>query len=220
MRIYALYLTSVSCGFCMMSLEILGPRYLSPRFGSSVDVWAAIISVFILSLSIGYWLGGRIADKARTNNPLGWIILAASAFFLLLPAYTHGLVEGLGKDVHTARWGSLLAGALLFLPPSLLLGCVSPMLVKLVFIGADQVGRTTGTLYAISAFGNVVGILATDYILLEAFHLNTSTIAMGVVLAITGVLHILITLQADRNGTTTLPAVANENGGETAAEAS
>lgn len=202
MRAYALYLTAVTCGFCMMSLEILGPRYLSPRFGSSVDVWAAVISVFILSLSIGYWLGGRIADRARTNAVLGWIILAAAAFFLLLPVYTHGLIEAMGHDVHTARWGSLIAGIILYLPPSLLLGCVSPILVKLAFLGADQVGRTTGTLYAISACGNVAGILVTDYIFLEAFHLNHSTLGMGIVLAITGLLHVLIPIEADRRAST------------------
>ena len=86
---------------------------------------------------------------------------------------------------------------MLFLPPSMLLGFVSPMLVKLVFVGAERVGRTTGTLYAVSAFGNVMGILFTDYVLLWAFHLNTSTIGMGVVLALTGVAHVLITLHAD-----------------------
>jgi len=196
MRVFCLYLTAVACGFCMMALEILGPRYLSPRFGSSVDVWAAIISVFILSLSIGYWLGGRIADRAKTNAPLGWVIIGASAFFLLLPAYAHPFIESLGKGIHTARWGSLLAGLVLFLPPSMLLGFVSPMLVKLVFIGAERVGRTTGTLYAVSAFGNVMGILFTDYVLLAAFHLNTSTIGMGVVLALTGVTHVVVRLQA------------------------
>ncbi|MHC5067011.1 MAG: fused MFS/spermidine synthase [Planctomycetota bacterium] len=196
MRIYCLYLTSISCGFCMMALEILGPRYLGPVFGSSVDVWAAIISVFILSLSIGYWLGGRIADRAHSNRPLGLMILAAAVFFLLLPTYARPFIDTMPQTVATARWGSLVPGLVLFLPPSLLLGCVSPMLVKLVFVNADHIGRTTGTLYAIGSFGNVVGILVTDYVLLSAFGLNANTIGMGVVLAITGLAHIFIPLRA------------------------
>ena len=79
MRLIALYATSIIAGFCMMALEIMGGRVLQPVFGSSIDVWAAVISVFILSLSIGYVIGGRIADHAKTNAPLGWMILAAGA---------------------------------------------------------------------------------------------------------------------------------------------
>jgi len=89
MRLTSLYLTAVVCGFCMMALEIMGGRYLYPRFGSSIDVWAAIISVFILSLSIGYWLGGRIADKAISNLPLALVISAAAVFYLF---YVFGVV--------------------------------------------------------------------------------------------------------------------------------
>lgn len=191
MRIHLLYLTAVIAGFCMMALEIMGGRYLYPRFGSSIDVWAAIISVFILSLSIGYWLGGRIADRANTNAPLGWIILAAGAYYLLLPTFARPFIEALPSTIYTARWGSLVAATVLFLPPSLLLGCVSPMLVKLVFTAAERVGRTTGTLYAVSACGNVFGILVTDYLLLAAFSLNANTLGMGLVLGLTGLAHVL-----------------------------
>ena len=56
MRTLCLYATSIACGSCMMALELVGGRVLYPTFGSSIHVWAAIISVFILSLSIGYWL--------------------------------------------------------------------------------------------------------------------------------------------------------------------
>jgi len=195
MRLYCLYLTSITCGFCMMALEILGPRYLGPTFGSSVDVWAAVISVFILSLSVGYWLGGRIADRAHTNRVLGYVICAAAAFFLLLPAYARSFIEVMPTSIATARWGSLVPAILLFLPPSLLLGCVSPMLVKLVFLDADRVGRTTGTLYAVGSVGNVVGILVTDYVLLVTFEINHTILGMGTILAAFGLGHVLIRLE-------------------------
>ena len=191
-RIPALYATSITSGFCMMALEILGARVLQPFFGSGIDVWAAIISVFILSLSVGYWLGGRIADKASNNRPLAIVLIVASICYLLLPTWARPALEAMGSEVHTARWGVLVAALVLFLPPSLLLGCVSPMLVKLVFAGADRVGRSTGTLYAIGSFGNVMGILATDYILLVNFDLQNNILAMGVVMAAVGTAHLLI----------------------------
>jgi MFS family permease len=195
-RTYALYLTSIISGFCMMALEILGGRFLQPFFGSGIDIWAAIISVFILSLSVGYWLGGRIADRSSTNRALGTILVAAGICYLLLPVWARPFLEALGPEVHTARGGVLLAALILFLPPSLLLGCVSPMLVKLVFVSGDQVGRTTGTLYAIGSFGNVVGILVSDYVLLATFDLNHNILAMGIALCGTGITHLLIQVKA------------------------
>lgn len=189
-RTYALYLTSIITGFCMMALEIVGARILFPGFGSSIDVWAAIISVFILSLSVGYWLGGRIADRARSNSTLGAVIVASGVFYALLPMYGIPLIDAFPMSLQTAKVGVLVAALILFLPPSLLLGTVSPMLVRLVFTGEERVGRTTGTLYAIGSVGNVLGVLSADYLLLPNFTLNGSIQTMGGVLIILGSIHL------------------------------
>ncbi len=196
MRLMALYFTSIVCGFCMMALEILGGRFIQPAFGSSIDVWAAIISVFILSLSFGYVIGGRIADRISSNAPLGWLITAAGVIFCLMPWYGMPFMEALGEGIKTARWGVLLAALILFLPPSLLLGTISPILVKLVFTNAAHVGRTTGTLYAIGSLGNVMGILVADYLLLVYFSLNANIFSMGVILGALGLAHLAIRLPA------------------------
>lgn len=190
MRLYALYATSILAGFCMMSLEILGARLLQPVFGSSIDIWAAIITVFILSLSVGYVIGGRVADRAKSNQVLGWILAAAGACYLILPAVSLPFMEALPSSLTHARWGVLVAALVLFLVPSLLLGMVSPILVKLVFVSADRVGRTTGTLYAIGSFGNVVGILVTNYVLLQYVDLNHNIFVQGIVLGVLGLAHI------------------------------
>ena len=84
----------------------------------------------------------------------------------------------------------------LFLPPSLLLGCISPMLVKLVFVDAAQVGRTTGTLYAIGSFGNVLGILVANYVFLPLFPLNPTLVALGAVLVVLGAAHLVGRMEA------------------------
>lgn len=195
MRIYALYTTSIVTGFCILALEIVGGRYLSPRFGTSVDVWAAIISTFVISWSIGSWLGGRVADSARTNAALGWTILLAGVFFLLLPTYASALIDSLPAAVHQSRAGSLVACLILFLPPFVLLGGISPMIVRLIFASEREVGRVTGTLYAISSVGNVLGILVTNYALLALFELNHNTLAMGLILVITGLAHLFIKIE-------------------------
>ena len=205
MRLASIYLTSIICGFCLMALEILGGRLLYPSFGSSIDVWAAIITVFILSLSIGYVIGGRIADRSRDNLPLAWIILAAGCIYLTLPSYALRVSEAFGAAMGDLRFGVLVGGLALFLLPSLLLGMVSPILVKLAFVSAERVGRTTGTLYAIGSIGNVLGILITDYVLLEYVPLNATLIYMGAVLALLGLTHIALRMRAD--AAATAPAV-------------
>ncbi len=194
MRLFAIYATSITCGFCLMALEILGARFLYPSFGSSIDVWAAIITVFILSLSIGYVIGGRIADRSKDNRALAWIVLGAGVLYLTLPVYALSAAEALGDSMGQLRFGVLVAGLVLFLLPSLLLGMVSPILVKLAFINAEQVGSTTGTLYAVGSIGNVLGILVTDYVLLEHLPLNINLLWMGCILAVTGLLHLALRL--------------------------
>jgi MFS family permease len=189
-------MTSILCGFGLMAMEILAARLVQPVFGSSTDVWAAIISVFILSLSVGYVIGGRIADRARTNLALGWVILGAGVFYVLMPTYGLRFSNALPEVVQTARWGALVSCLALFLPPSLLLGCISPMLVKLVFVNASMVGRTTGTLYAIGSFGNVLGILVANYLFLPLFPLNETLIALGLALMVLGAAHLLVRVHA------------------------
>ncbi len=189
-RIFALYTTSIITGFCMMSLEMLGGRFLSPVFGTAIDVWSAVITVFILALSIGYVLGGRLADRFHSNKALGIVILIAGAFYLILPAYARPFLSLMGESMHGNSAGVLIAANILFFVPSLLLGCVSPMLVKLVFTDAERIGRTTGTLYAIGSIGNVFGILVTTYVLIHLFELNTSMLGMGIILCLTGIAHI------------------------------
>lgn len=196
MRLTALYLTSIICGFCLMALEILGGRLLQPAFGSSTDTWAAIISVFIISLSFGYVAGGRIADRARTNLALGWVILASGICYCLLPVYGLACTEGLHQGIQSARFGVLVGALALFLVPSLLLGCLSPMLVKLVFTSAERVGRTTGTLYAIGSVGNVLGVLVANYLLLPYLDLNATLLGMGAILLVLGAIHLAVRVQA------------------------
>jgi len=152
--------------------------------------------VFIASLSIGYVIGGRIADKSSDNRALAWIALGAGVLYLTLPIYALSASEALGEGMGQLRFGVLVAGLVLFLLPSLLLGMVSPILVKLAFISAERVGTTTGTLYAVGSIGNVLGILVTDYVLLEHVPLNANLLWMGCILVVTGLLHLAWRLQA------------------------
>jgi len=197
-RLGALFATSIVCGFCLMALEIIGARLLYPSFGSSIDVWAAIITVFILSLAAGQIAGGKLADRSRSNRALGWVIVAAGAVFSTLPIYALTTAEALGDALGGARSGVLAAALVLFFAPSVLLGMVLPMAIKLAFTRADRVGSTVGTLYAVGSLGNVAGILVTDYVLLVHLRSNTNLLAMGAALSLVGLAHLAVRVEVLR----------------------
>lgn len=192
----ATFATSVMCGFCLMALEIVGARVLYPSFGSSIDVWAAVITVFILSLSVGQIAGGWLADRTATNAPLGWVIIAAGAVFCVLPVYMLHASLAVADATGGARSGALFAALALFFAPSVLLGMVLPMAVKLVFVRPERIGRTVGTLYAVGSVGNVAGILVTDYVLLVHLPLNTNLIVLGTSLSVVGVAHLAVRVRS------------------------
>ncbi|MBT3220426.1 MAG: fused MFS/spermidine synthase [Proteobacteria bacterium] len=186
----AFYTTSAVAGFCMMGLEILAGPLLEPAFGKGNDVWAGIISVFILSLSVGYLLGGRLADRVPTRMALGIVLTAAGLIYCLLPLYAWDMIDVLVANIPRMRVGALIASMGLFFLPSLLLGMVSPMLVKLVFKCLEELGRTTGVIYAVAAVGNVLGVLVTNFVFVDLVGVANTLVAMGVALVIVGVGHL------------------------------
>ena len=150
-------------------------------------------------------LGLLIGYLVFPDFDLGWMVLISGMFFVLMTIYGLRFNEALPESIQTARYGSLLSSLVLFLPPSLLLGCVSPMLVKLVFVSAERVGRTTGTLYAVGSIGNVFGILVANYIFLPLFPLNPTFIALGAVLMALGLIHLFIRMESTAAATEPTP---------------
>jgi MFS family permease len=144
----------VLSGAVLMALEILGSRVLAPHYGSSVYVWGSLITTFLTALAVGYWLGGRLADYRPT--PAAVSLIAACAAVLILPSVLWAsdllrAVNGLGWDV---RWSALAASLVLFLPPSLALGMVTPFAVRISTSLLERVGSVSGRYSALSAAGS------------------------------------------------------------------
>jgi predicted membrane-bound spermidine synthase len=185
------YVTAMVAGFCMMGFEIFAGPMLEPLFGKGNDVWAGIISVFILSLSVGYTVGGYVVDWMRTHLALGSVLMLAGVMYVTMPLYAWTVVEGLLTIIPESRIGSLVASMIIYFIPSFLLGMVSPMLVKLVFRGVDALGQTTGTIYLVAAVGNVLGVLVTNFVFLDYLGVSQTLVGMGVVLFVTGAWQVL-----------------------------
>lgn len=163
---YQLEALVLVAGAVLMGLEIVGSRVLAPHFGNSVFVWGSLISVFLASLAGGYFAGGRLADKFPSWTLINVILIGAALLILLVPFLAHPLCRWMLEGGWNDRTGPLVASVVLFFPPSVLLGMVSPFSVRLATETVQSVGRTAGGLYALSTVGSIAGTLLTTFIMI------------------------------------------------------
>src|SRR4051812_1449828 len=171
-----------------LGAEIAGVRLLAPYFGASTVVWANTIGVVLVALSIGYWLGGRIADKRPHTRPLCVVALIAAALLALVPFVARPLldagVDALDSVSAGAFVGSLLAVLVLVATPVMLLGMVTPWALRLAVASVDHAGEVAGRLYAISTSGSLVGTLLSALLLIPAVGTRKTFLTFAVLLAI------------------------------------
>ena len=160
-------------GFIIMSIELLGGRILAPYFGSSVHVWGSIITVFMLSLSLGYLIGGRLSLKTPSLRRHALFFLGAAVTLLPLIFWGTELMEFVFLRVEDPRYGSLLASLLLFFVPTTILGMISPYSVRLLVLQSHHSGQVAGFLYFVSTLGSALGTLGTSFYFVLWFEVNT-----------------------------------------------
>ena len=155
-------------GGAILSLEILGGRVLQPDFGSGLYVWGSVLSVFMVSLSLGYWLGGLLSEQHASLRRLLFFPFIGGCIIWSLP-YVYGPVNEFFFERFVVQWSlresyaSLAAAVVLFLLPSAVLGCVSPYSVRMLADDVATSGRTAGNLYAVSTIGSTLGALGTSF---------------------------------------------------------
>ncbi|HKX24614.1 MAG TPA: fused MFS/spermidine synthase [Candidatus Saccharimonadales bacterium] len=150
-------------GFGLMAYELAAARLLAPSIGSSTYIWTSVIGVIIAALSIGYALGGTIADKRVKPSDIAWLLLAAAGGVLLTLVFADGTLRAL-QSVNDPRWQGLLASLLLFAPASFLLGIISPYLARLRTESLAHTGRAVASLSAMNAVGGIVGTFCVGFI--------------------------------------------------------
>ncbi len=153
-----------TAGFVLMGFEIAGSRVLAPFFGNSIYVWGALIGIVLAALGLGYWWGGRVADRWPLRRLLGGIGIGAAAGVFSVPYLGPVVCGAIGE--HFVLWGPVLASAFLFLVPGILLGMVSPFAIRLQARAVESMGRTAGLLYALSTIGSFAGTFVTTFVLI------------------------------------------------------
>ena len=175
-------------GIGALATEITASRLLAPYFGSSTIVWANLIGIVLAALAVGYWLGGRIADKRPRPSLLGAIVLAAAVSVAAIPFVAKPLldltVEGLDDASAGAVIGSFVAVLLLCAPPVVLLGMVSPFAIRLAMASIETAGAVAGRLYALSTAGSLLGTFLPALVLIPAFGTQRTFLVIAALLAV------------------------------------
>lgn len=180
-----LIFTATVTGALVMVVEVLGARVLGPYFGVSLFVWTALIAVTLLSLSVGYAVGGWFADHRPDPAWLYAFIFAAGVLVALVPLIKSPVVlavSGLGL-----RGGAMSAAAILFGPALMLLGMASPFVLRLLSPDGAHLGRIAGALFALSTAGSFAGTVFAGYVMIGWLGVSRSMLVSGVLLMLVGV---------------------------------
>lgn len=178
------YIVAFWSGFFVMGVELLGGRILAPNFGSSIYVWGALITIFMLALSLGYLAGGRWSQKEPSLPKLGLLLAAAALTTLPVLPLSGVVLENLAIAVPDPRFGSLAAAAMLFFIPTFFSGMVSPYCVRLLIDAEESSGRRAGQLYFVSTFGSAAGTIMTSFYLVLWFEVNVIIIGLITISAV------------------------------------
>ncbi|MBW6440503.1 fused MFS/spermidine synthase [Patescibacteria group bacterium] len=162
-----LYLIVFTTGAVIMVMELIGSRILAPILGTSIFIWTSLIGIVLGSMSLGYYLGGKAADKNPSIQNFSLIIFISGLLMFVIiiiknPVLEFSLFFGI-------KYGAIVAATLLFALPSIMLGMVSPYAARMAMIKIESSGSTIGNLYAISTFGSIFGTFLAGFYLIPTF---------------------------------------------------
>ena len=184
-------------GACSLAIELSASRLLAPYFGTSLFVWANLIGLILLYLTIGYYLGGRLADRFPRPRVL-YTLTTVSAFLIgIIPLISRPILNwsliSFENFSISIFYGSLASVILLFAIPMILLGCVSPFAIRLRIAQVGTSGRTSGQLYAISTAGSIVGTFLPVLWLIPNYGTRNTFFIFAVTLLLISILGFLVT---------------------------
>jgi predicted membrane-bound spermidine synthase len=176
-------------GAAVMVIELLGAKIIAPFYGTSLYVWSSVLGVTLAALATGYYLGGWLSQKYRTEIPLYLVLGLGALFTLLAPHIAPSIMvatSGLG-----VRLGSFVAVLLYLLPPVACLGTVSPLITQLINNDKDNAGKSAGTVYAISTVGGILATFLAGFYLIPELGISLTSWLVGGVLLLIAMLGLL-----------------------------
>lgn len=180
-------------GASVLIIEVVAVRILSPYYGNTIFTVSSVISIILAALSLGYYIGGRLADFYPSLKLFYGIILVSGLSIFLLQLFVFIFLPKLGYSLSIVS-GPLICAIILFFLPSFLLGTLSPFAIKLQKLNLPDrgIGKITGEVFFWSTFGSIFGSLSAGFILIPHFGVNQIVIATGVLLTIIGAIAFFI----------------------------
>jgi MFS family permease len=174
---------------CIMVLELVAGRIIAPHVGVSLYTWTSVIGVVLAGISLGNYLGGRLADRWASLRLLGII-------FTLGGLTSLGILAVDELDVTAQIDWPLIAEILvliaaLFFVPSTILGTISPIVAKLAVHDLAKTGSTVGRIYAAGSVGSIVGTFLTGFWLISWFGTHAIVWGVGLLLVLLGLLFLV-----------------------------
>lgn len=173
-------------GLASLGVEFGASRLLAPYFGTSLYVWGVLIGLVLIYLSIGYVLGGRLADRRPSADLLFQLTAWAGLWIGLIPLIAYPILlqsqQGFARLSIGLVLGTLIAVVLLFAVPVILLGCVSPFAIRLLLTDVKSGGNTAGAVYALSTAGSILGTFLPVFWLIPTYGTRPTMIMFSVAL--------------------------------------
>ena len=179
MKKYSLEITVFLSGALTMMLELIAARVLSPYVGSSNLIWTTIIGIMLTSMSIGYWFGGKMADKNKENDIkiLSNYLLVSAIATSIIPILEVVFIDVLSQLSNNLIFVAIICATVTFGIPSFLLATVSPIAVKIKNNSMDHIGATSGKISSLSTIGSIFGTFFAGFILIP--NLGVRNIILG-----------------------------------------
>lgn len=178
-------------GISSLGIELSASRLLAPFFGTSQLIWANVIGLTLIYLTVGYRWGGRLADRRPDERLLGLILIAAGLATSVIPILARPILQWSAVAFNSFSVGvfvgSLFGVLLLFSVPIVLLGMVSPFAIRLSLRDLASAGSTAGSLYALSTIGSIIGTFLPVLVLIPALGTSMTFYVFSLILVITGI---------------------------------
>jgi MFS family permease len=173
---------------CLLVLELVAGRILAPTVGVSLYTWTAVIGVVLAGISLGSWVGGKIADRRPGRSVLSLQFLLSAAASALVLVFDSNLDSIAAPFSWPTIWQVVWITTLVFFLPSVLIGMITPMIIKLALSSLDVTGRVVGRIRAAAELGAIAGVFLTGFVLIEAFGTRAIVAAVAITLAVLGIL--------------------------------
>ena len=184
-----LYLTGFFSGMSVMAIELGASRLMAPYFSSSQIVYTIIIGTVMIAMAIGNIIGGKMADKRSTPTKLFVLIFIAACWICLIPVVGKFVIAGVALGLAASSlssnflvWAAFLSCLLVFVFPLLILGMVTPSLIKYAVGDLKNNGRVVGTIEAFGTIGSIIGTFIPTFVTIPFLGTSWNFIIFSIIL--------------------------------------